>query len=134
MTKTPIRAERDGGNLPDRHPLAEKARGQDGRPDRHGEFERHHLCERNQRQRIEPAELGGIVQQAAAGMHTQPGRAQRRKAAGEADQGIQHHEPERRSDFHDLEDVEFACRLAAGDGDHQHQAEPARHPQRGPRF
>src|SRR6202012_389329 len=54
-------AEHDGGDLPDRHALAEKTRGQDRGPDRHGEFDRHYLADRNQRQREETAELGAIM-------------------------------------------------------------------------
>ncbi len=50
------------------------------------------------------------------------------------DEGSKHHEAKHRADFHDLENVELAGRLAAADGDHQHQAEPAGHPQRSPGF
>ena len=64
--------EHDGQNLAGRHALAEKTRGQDRGPDRHGEFDRYHLAERDQRQREEPAELGGVMGQVAHDMERQP--------------------------------------------------------------
>src|SRR6185437_3386566 len=50
-------AEHDGHNLPARHAFAKETRGQDRGPDRHGELDRHHLADRDQRQREEPAKL-----------------------------------------------------------------------------
>ena len=49
--------ERDGADLPERHAFAQKHRRENGGPDRHGELDRHHLADRDQRQRIEPSEL-----------------------------------------------------------------------------
>ena len=110
-------------NLPDRHALAEKARGQDRGPDRHGEFDRHHLAQRNQRQREEPAELRGIVNEIAPDMLQRPRRLHRRESAVEADQRVQHEEAEDRAHLHDLKHVQFARGLAAGDRHDQHQAQ-----------
>ena len=40
-------AEHDRRNLAERHPLSQEARGENGGPDRHREFDRDYLCKRN---------------------------------------------------------------------------------------
>ena len=81
---TPTMPERDGGDLPDRHAFAEKHRGENGGPDRHGEFDRHHLADRDQRQRIEPAELRAEMDRVARNVQRQTLRLHHGKAAGAA--------------------------------------------------
>ena len=121
-------AEHDGRDLAERHALAEKAGGQDRGPDRHREFDRDHLAQRNQRQREEPADLRGIVNEVAPDMLQRPRRSHRREPALAADQGIQDQQADHRARLHDLKHVQFAQRFAAGDRHDQHQGKPARHP------
>ncbi len=117
--------EHDCRNLPDRHALAKKTRGQDRGPDRHGELDRHHLGDRNQREREEPAELCGIVNEIAPDMLQRPRRLHRREAAVGADQRIQNEEAEDRAHLHDLKHVQLVRRFAARDRHDQHQGQPA---------
>jgi hypothetical protein len=95
---------------------------------------RHHLADRDQRQRIEPAELGAEMDGVARDVLRQAPRPHGGQAAGAIDQWGKQQEADAAADQHHLEHVELMQRLAAGDRDHQHQGEPAGHPQRGHRF
>ena len=111
-------AEHDRGELPERDAFAEKHRGQDRGPDRHGEFDRHHLADRDQRQRKEPAELRAEMDGVARDVLRQALRlhdGQNRRRARSAEYSRQ--ESDARADQHQLEHVELAHRLAAGDRD-----------------
>jgi hypothetical protein len=66
--------ERDGDVLPQAHALAEEADRQDRDPDRHGELDRHHLRDRDQGERRQPAALRGVVRRRCA-PSCQPGCA-----------------------------------------------------------
>ncbi len=56
------------------------------------------------------------------------------QTAGAMDQRVEKREACRGADQRQLEHVELAHCLTAGNGDDQHQGEPAGHPQRGHRF
>jgi hypothetical protein len=117
-----------------RHALAEKARGKDGGPDRHGEFDRHHLTERNQGERVEPADLRPVVNKVASDMLQRPRRLHGSETAIDVDQRVEHEEGDARAQLHDLEHVQFARGLASRHHQDQHQSKPARHPYCGPWF
>jgi hypothetical protein len=73
-------------DLPRRHALGEKARCEQRRPDWHGELDCHHLADRDQRQREEPAELRNIVHQIAPDVLRQARRPEHFEAAGPIDE------------------------------------------------
>jgi hypothetical protein len=131
MTDDP---EQDRRRLRRRHAFAEKHRRQDRGPDRHGEFDRHDLADRDQRQREKPAELRTVMNEVAGGMLWKPRGLHHRKSAFSPDQRIEQQQSERRARFHQLKYIQFAHRLAPRNGQDQHQREPAGHPQGGQWF
>ncbi len=124
-------AERDGHAFAKGDPLAEEQRGKNRRPNRHGEFDRHHLRHRNQCQRQEPEILRDIMHRIAADMLQRPRRGHSAKAAIHAHQGIEQADPDQRAHLGHLEYAEFTGALAAGHQQEQHQCKPTGHPQGG---
>jgi hypothetical protein len=123
--------ERDRADPRRAEALAEKRDREQRGPDRHRELDRDDLGDRDQRQGEEPAELGAVVDRVAGEMRADAPRPHRRQAAARVHQRPEQDEAEQRAQLHDLEHVQRARRLAAGDGDDDHRRQPARHPDGG---
>ena len=111
--------------------FAEEDDSQERRPDRRRELDRDEFAERDQRQRIEPRGLAGIVGGVAADMLQRPSGPHRRKTARHEHQRQEDEEADHRAQFHDLEHVEAGCRFAAGYRHDQERGDGPRHPQGG---
>jgi hypothetical protein len=124
------KARRDGRQFDAGEFLSQEHRGDQGTPDRHGEFDRDDLGQRDEKERRKPGILRAVMDDIADDVEAEIAEAQAEIALMEDDRYQDRHGNEASKDHND-KDRNVMSEFATGDGEGERIEKPSRHPDGG---